>query len=104
MVAIEEFDQFGQYSNLELHHKLGQHKFSNINNFIEDSLNKIYNIYKKNKKSNITFMDYRNLMLKEFEKRNNRENYKPPLPSKISNSKADVSFIIFEEEESSLSI
>lgn len=100
MVAIEEFDQFGQYSNLELQHKLGKLKFNNINNFIEDTLNKTYNIYKKNKRCNITFMDYRKLMIKELEKHNNRKNNKPPLPRKISDSKADLSTIIFEEESS----
>ncbi len=100
MVAIEEFDQFGQYSNLELQHKLGKLKFNNINNFIENTLNKTYSMYKKNKRSNITFMDYRNLMIKELENHTNKKNNKPPLPSKISDSKADESTIILEEESS----
>ena len=97
MVTIDEFDQFGQYSSLELQHKLRRLKFNNIKNFIEASLNKTYNLYKKNKKSDISFMDYRNLMIKELEKHKNKNNNKPALNSKASNSKIDISFL---EEES----
>ena len=97
MVTIDEFDQFGQYSSLELQHKLRRLKFNNIKNFIEASLNKTYSLYKKNKKSDISFMDYRNLMIKELEKHKNKNNNKPALNSKASNSKIDISFL---EEES----
>ena len=97
MVTIDEFDQFGQYSSLELQHKLRRLKFNNIKNFIEASLNKTYSLYKKNKKSDISFMDYRNLMIKELEKHKNKNNNKPALNNKASNSKNDISFL---EEES----
>ena len=93
MVTIDEFDQLGQYSSLELQHKLHRLKFNNIKNFIEASLNKTYDLYKKNKKSNISFMDYRNLMIKELEKHKNKNNNKPTLISKASNSKIDISFL-----------
>ena len=50
MNTNEGFDQLGQYSNLELQNKLHKLKFNNINNFIETSIHKNYNLYKKNKK------------------------------------------------------
>jgi hypothetical protein len=104
MVTIDGFDQFGQYSSLELKNKLRRLKFNRINNFIESSLNKTYKLYKKNKNSNITFMDYRTLMLKELEKKKDSKNNKPPLPSKINNYKDDTSYFISEEESSICSI
>ena len=97
MVTIDEFDQLGQYSSLELQHKLHRLKFNNIKNFIEASLNKTYDLYKKNKKSNISFMDYRNLMLKELEKHKSKKNNEPALSSKASNSKIDISSFLEEE-------
>ncbi len=105
MVTIgEEFDQFGQYSNLELQHKLHQLKFNNLNNFIEASLNKTYNLYKKNKNSNITFMDYRNLMLKELEKHKSKKNAVTPMISKTDKTKIDISYFSLDDEDSSISL
>ena len=104
MVTIDGFDQFGQYSNLELQHKLHQLKFNNLNNFIEASLNKTYTLYKKNKKSNITFMDYRTLMLKELERHKSKKNVIQPLTltSKVDKSKIDISYFSLDDEESSI--
>ena len=104
MVTIDGFDQFGQYSSLELKNKLDRLKFNRINNFIEFSLNKTYKLYKKNKNSNITFMEYRTLMLKELEKKKDSKNNKPPFPCKINNYKDETSYFISEEESSICSI
>lgn len=101
---VDGFDQFGQYSNLELQHKLPQLKFNSFNSFIEASLNKTYNLYKKNKKSNISFMDYRILMLKEIEKHKNRKNNKPPSSSNPGKSKPDISYFSLDDESSICSI
>ena len=98
MVTNDEFDQFGQYSSLELQHKLHQLKFNNLKNFIEDSLNKTYNLYKKNKKSDISYIDYRHLMLKELEKHKSKKSDKPASGSKASNSKIDISSLFIEQE------
>ena len=104
MVNTEGFDQFGQYSNLELQHKLYQLKFNNINNFIEASLNKTYNLYKKNKKSDITFMDYRTLMLKELERHKSKKDVINPVISRPEKSKIkiDISYFSLDDEESSI--
>ena len=100
MNTSDGFDQFGQYSNLELQHKLHKLKFNNINNFIEASINKNYNLYKKNKKSNITFMDYRSLMLKELEKHTNKKDKKKD--SKKNNTSISEILSMLSEEENSL--
>ena len=100
MNTSDGFDQFGQYSNLELQHKLHKLKFNNINSFIEASINKNYNLYKKNKKSNITFMDYRSLMLKELEKHTNKKDNKKD--SKKNNTSISEILSMLSEEENSL--
>ena len=101
MVYIEGFDQLGHYTNLELQHKLHL-KFNNINTFIEASLIKTYNLYKKNKKSNISYLDYRTLMLKELELHRNRKTNESPSFAKTNYSKfSDNS--LFSDEESSIS-
>ena len=97
MVTIDEFDQFGQYSNMEFQHKLHQLKFNNIKDFIEASINKTYDLYKKNKKSNISYLDYRNLMLKELERHKTKQN-KPAVSRKASNSKIDIITLISDDD------
>ena len=104
MVTIDGFDQFGQYSNIELQHKLHQLKYNSLNNFIEASLYKTYDLYKKNKKSNITFMDYRTLMLKELEKHKNKKNNKPIYTRKPDKPKLDISYFSFDEQSSICSL
>ena len=98
MVDIEVFDQLGHYTNLELQHKLHV-KFNNINNFIEASLIKTYNLYKKNKNSNISYLDYRTLMLKEIEQHRNKKINESPsiVKSKFSMNRS------FSDDESSIS-
>ena len=66
MVSLDCFDQFGQFSKWELQMKLKQYKFKSIYLFIETYLNKYYEVYKKNKNTNISYSDYRSLMLKEL--------------------------------------
>ena len=66
MVSKDVFDRFDQYSNLEIQVKLKKYKFQSISSFIETYLNKYYEVYKKNKNSDISFSDYRKLMLKEL--------------------------------------
>ena len=102
MVTIDVFDQFDQYSNYELKNKLHQLKFNNINTFIEDSINKTYILYKKNKKSDISFLDYRKLMLKELGKPKTKKRNRPDSHSPIEStcSKIDLSSLISEDEES----
>ena len=104
MVTIDGFDQIGQYSNKELQHKLHQLKYNSLNNFIEAWLYKTYDLYKKNKKSNITFMDYRTLMLKELEKHKSNKNNKPFYSSKPDKPKLDMSYFSFSEESSICSL
>ena len=66
MVTKDVFDRFDQYSDMEIQVKLKQFKFRNISSFIETYLNKYYEAYKKNKNTDISFSDYRKLMLKEL--------------------------------------
>ena len=66
MVSLDCFDQFGQFSKWEFQLKLKQYKFNSIYSFIETYLHKYYEVYKKNKKSGISYSDYRSIMLKEL--------------------------------------
>ena len=66
MVSLDSFDQFGQFSKWEFQSKLKQYKFKSIYSFIETYLHKYYEVYKKNKKSDISYSDYRSIMLKEL--------------------------------------
>ena len=66
MVTKDVFDRFDQYSDMEIQVKLKQFKFKNISSFIETYLTKYYEAYKKNKNTDISFSDYRKLMLKEL--------------------------------------
>ena len=66
MVSLDYFDQFGQFSKWEFQLKLKQYKFNSIYSFIETYLHKYYEVYKKNKKSDISYSDYRSIMLKEL--------------------------------------
>ena len=65
MVTIDVFDQF-DHSNLDLKYKKKQYKFQSISTFIETYLKKYYDVYKRNKEIDISFFDYRKLMLKEL--------------------------------------
>ncbi len=66
MVSLDCFDQFGQFSKWDFQQKLKQYKFQSIYSFIEKYLNKYYEVYKKNKKTDISYSDYRRLMLKKL--------------------------------------
>ena len=66
MVSLDYFDQFGQFSKWEFQLKLKQYKFNSIYSFIETYLHKYYEVYKKNKKSDISYSDYRSIMMKEL--------------------------------------
>ena len=65
MVTIDVFDQF-DHSNLDLKYKKKQYKFQSISTFIETYFKKYYDVYKRNKEIDISFSDYRKLMLKEL--------------------------------------
>ena len=68
MEDFDNFDQFGQLSNIEFRHKLYKLKLNNFHNFFEESLKKSYLLYKKNKKSDISFIDYQEQLLRDIEK------------------------------------
>ena len=78
MVSKDVFDHFDQYSNLEIQFKNKQFKFQNISSFIETYLNKYYEVYKKNKNTNISFSEYRKIMLKELAIHRNTKNKSQP--------------------------
>ena len=76
MEGFDGFDQIGQLSNIELRHKFYKLKHNNFYNFFEESLKKSYLLYKKNKKSDISFEDYQEQLFKDIEKQNNNKNNK----------------------------
>ena len=84
MVSRDCFDQFGHFSKWELQMKLKQYKFKSIYSFIETYLNKYYEVYKKNKNSNISYSDYRSLMLKELAIHRNKISKIEPGPFSIN--------------------
>ena len=84
MVSRDVFDQFGQFSKWELKMKLKQYKFKSIYSFIETYLNKYYEVYKKNKNIDISYSDYRSLMLKELAIHRNKISAIEPGPFKDS--------------------
>ena len=64
--CFERIDPFGQFSKWAFQQKLKQYKFKKLYTFIETCLSKFYEVYKKNKKSDISYSDYRSLMLKKL--------------------------------------
>ena len=84
MVSIDCFDQFGQFSKWDLQLKLKQYKFKSIYSFIETYLKKYYEVYKKNKNTEISYSDYRSLMLKELAMHRNKISKIEPGPFKTS--------------------
>ena len=68
MASPDVFAHFDIYSKIESQLKLKYFKSQRIYSFIEEYLKKKYQVYKKNKNSDISFADYRNLMLKELVK------------------------------------
>ena len=84
MVSIDCFDQFGQFSKWDLQLKLKQYKFKSIYSFIETYLKKYYEVYKKNKNTEISYSDYRSLMLKELAMHRNKISKIEPGPFKSS--------------------
>ena len=75
MEITDNFDQIGQYSNLELMKKLNKLKSNNFQSFFEEYLNKSYKLYKKNKNQQISFMDYQDQLFKELEKSKKQKKY-----------------------------
>ena len=73
MVSKDVFDHFDQYSDMEVQSKLKQFKFQSISSFIETYLIKFYETYKKKKNIDISFSDYRKLMLKELASHRNQK-------------------------------
>ena len=68
MASSDIFAHFDIYSKIESQLKLKHFKSQREYSFIEEYLRKKYEVYKKNKNSNISFSDYRNLMLQELVK------------------------------------
>ncbi len=66
--SFERFEPNGQNSSMELKNKLLKLKLNNIQSFLESSLKRTYNLYKKNKHSNITFTEYQEQLLQKLEK------------------------------------
>ena len=73
MSSVERYENFDQFSNWEHNYSKLQkkHKFKNICSFIEKYITIFYEVYKRNKNSNITFSDYRKLMLQNLAKHYN---------------------------------
>ena len=84
MVSRDYFDQFGQFSKWELQLRLKQYKFKSIYSFIETYLKKYYEVCKKNKNTDISYSDYRSLMLKELAMHRNKISKIEPGPYKNS--------------------
>ena len=64
--CFERIDPFGQFSKWDFQQKLKQYKFKKLYTFIESCLNRFYKDYKKNKDNNISYSEYRSLMLKKL--------------------------------------
>ena len=64
--CFERIDPFGQFSKWDFRQKLKQYKFKKLYTFIESCLNKFYKDYKKNKDNDISYSEYRSLMLKKL--------------------------------------
>ena len=60
--VYEKFDLWEHQRSM----KLNQYKYQNICSFIENYITVFYEVYKKNKNSNISFTDYRKLMLQKL--------------------------------------
>ena len=71
MEVIDNFDQIGQLSNNELREKFYKLRRNSFHNFLEESLQKSYKLYKRNKNSDISFIDYKDQLLKDLEKNKN---------------------------------
>ncbi len=71
MEVIDNFDQIGQLSNNELREKFYKLRRNSFRNFFEESLQKSYKLYKRNKNSDISFIDYKDQLLKDLEKNKN---------------------------------
>ena len=74
MSAVEHYENFDQFSNRKYYNSkmIKENKFKNISSFIEYYITVFYDVYKKNKDSNISFPEYRKLMLQKL-----REHYNP---------------------------
>ena len=64
--CFERIDPFGQFSKWDFQQKLKQYKFKKLYTFIESCLNRFYKDYKKNKDNDISYSEYRSLMLKKL--------------------------------------
>ena len=64
--CFERIDPFGQFSKWDFRQKLKQYKFKKLYTFLESCLNKFYKDYKKNKDNDISYSEYRSLMLKKL--------------------------------------
>ena len=82
MESLDRFDNFDVYSRIEMQHKLKSLKHNYIHRFFEENITKFYEIYKKNKKSDISLNEYKIQILKNY------------LRKKIDNNK-NMSFCSF---------
>ena len=64
--CFERIDPFGQFSKWDFRQKLKQYKFKKLYTFIESCLKRFYKDYKKNKDNDISYSEYRSLMLKKL--------------------------------------
>ena len=87
--SYDRFDQIGQNSSLELKNKLQKLKLTNIQSFLEASLKKTYNLYKKNKNSNISFTEYQEQLLQKLEKQK-----KLKIPQHLENLNWDTKYLL----------
>ena len=89
MEYFDNLDHFDQYSSMYLKDKLYKLKLNNIQTFLETSLKKTYNLYKKNKNCNISFTAYQDQLLKNLEKQK-----KVKIPKNLENLNVDTKHIL----------
>ena len=96
---MDSFDTFDQYSYLEWKNKLKHLKFNNFHYFIEVYIKKFYNLYKKNKNSEITYIDYQTQLVKKLEKQFKNKDKKIFSNESRKNTQVDLKRINLKREE-----
>ena len=66
MASEDVIDKLDKFSKRYQKFKHSQPKFKNMCIFIENCINNFYELYKKNKNPNISFCEYRKLMLRKL--------------------------------------
>ena len=96
MESFDRFDNFDVFSRIEKQHKLKGLKHNYIHRFFEENIAKFYEIYKKNRKSDINLKDYKIQFLKDYLRK--KRDYKKNM-SFCSISKLNFSNLNLNDEE-----